>query len=114
MTLWIAAHDGGEAVLKKYFKSWGGHHLLVMLVVFGVLSLIPPEYQFAVANATFWINKEGNEARARAGGLWKALQLRRLHREGQLVKSAGNPDGVWEPWDFITPSVSGAIVGPLL
>ena len=73
-------------------KSWGGHHIILAL----------PLAYFAgpLANMLWWFGKETGEATERAGGSKQALTT-------FTMKTKNNPKGVWEPWDFITPSIAG-------
>lgn len=88
-------------------KKFGLHHLVAAVPVFGILLLlfhfIPPQYAAAVAHALFWFGKEFGEAVERAGGTRQAIHT-------LTMKTGNNPGGIWEPFDFITPSVAGFIV----
>ena len=80
-------------------KSWGGHHIpLGLLIAF----LLGP-----LANLLFWFGKELGEATERAGGSKQALTT-------FTMKTKNNPKGVWEPWDFITPSIAGYLFDAII
>ncbi len=88
-------------MVKKLLKASGLHHGVIALVALIALHFLFPEISFALANALFWFGKELGEATERAGGTGKALGDWSQKKNG----------GPWEPWDWITPSIAGAIVG---
>ena len=73
-------------------KKYGLHHLLIGLPLAFLLG--------PLANAIFWFGKELGEATERAGGNKKALTT-------FTIKTKANPKGIWEPFDFIAPSIAG-------
>lgn len=80
-------------------KFWGGHHIILAL----------PLAYFAgpLANMLYWFGKEMGEATERAGGSKQALTA-------FTMKTESNPKGIWEPWDFITPSIAGYILNEVI
>jgi len=70
--------------MTPYFKSWGGHHIPLALVL---------GFIFGPVQFLFWAGKELGEATERAGGTKQALSTW----------------SVWEPFDALTPSLAGLI-----
>lgn len=92
-------------------KSWGGHHLLPAIPIFAALYFLPPLVSVPLAHALIWFAKELGEATQRAGGTWQAL------KGWRDIKRGGDPLGIWEHWDWITPAAAGfavAVVAALL
>ena len=79
-------------------KSWGGHHIILAL---------PLAYILGPLQALFWFGKELGEATERAGGSKQAFTT-------FTMKTKNNPKGVWEPWDFITPSIAGYLLDAVI
>lgn len=89
-------------------KAWGGHHLLPAIPIFAALYFLPPLVGVPLAHAMIWFAKELGEATQIAGGTQRAL------RGWNDIKRAGEPFGIWEHWDWITPAAAGFVAAALL